>query len=492
MLFVMSFIGIAAPTCCRWTSSGACGSAETDECTEMFEYLEHKTTTHVFEDIDGCLGPDRAQWHWQFDGTTSNATVTGSNGSRPVPTPLKVTHAANCSSEAPTLSLQLDTVVTGKMIVGGYDVGAILSSMVLSPPPSPPASPPASASSCCRWTPTGACASQSHACTDLHEYLEHKTTTHEFVEVAGSSCLGSDETKWSWQFDGSTGNVTLSSAGSVVTKMPTPLLVSHSADCSATNLTLQMDTVATGRLIVGGIDVFSALESLGAAGLAPADRRLAQPEEPSPAPPGLTTAVSALGEATQAGRRLSSDDSLCLRWTPSGESASFHCTQLHEYLERKTTTHVFDDVEACLGNDHTRWGWLYDGSSGNTTLTGDKGPHHILSPLEVTHSRASEGCRPTLTLPHDTVIIAGSLTVGGYDVAATIAQLREPSPPPSPPPPSPPPSQPPSPSPPWGFTFTSKADLQTAVNEFIDNQYSAENWPLTARKGSAHMSHVLL
>ena len=101
MLFFRSFIGIVAPSCCRWTSGGACGSAETDECTDMFEYLEHKTTTHVFEDIDGCMGPDQEQWHWQFDGTTSNATVTGSNGSRPVPTPLKVTHAANCSSEAP-------------------------------------------------------------------------------------------------------------------------------------------------------------------------------------------------------------------------------------------------------------------------------------------------------------------------------------------------------------------------------------------------------
>ena len=83
MLFVMSFIVIAASSCCRWTSGGACDPAETDECTEMFEYLEHKTTTHVFEDIDGCLGSDQAQWSWLFDGTTANTTVKGSNGSRP-------------------------------------------------------------------------------------------------------------------------------------------------------------------------------------------------------------------------------------------------------------------------------------------------------------------------------------------------------------------------------------------------------------------------
>ena len=58
-----------------------------------------------------------------------------------VPTPLKVTHAAECSSKAPTLSLQMDTVVLGSLTVGGYDVAAtlaLLSSFVSPPPPMPP------------------------------------------------------------------------------------------------------------------------------------------------------------------------------------------------------------------------------------------------------------------------------------------------------------------------------------------------------------------
>ena len=61
------------------------------------------TTTHHFEDVDACLGSDPKTWAWQFDGTASSTTL--SNGQAAVvavPTPLKVTHAADCSGTAPT------------------------------------------------------------------------------------------------------------------------------------------------------------------------------------------------------------------------------------------------------------------------------------------------------------------------------------------------------------------------------------------------------
>jgi hypothetical protein len=43
----------------------------------------------------------------------------GSAAVAAVPTPLKVTHAADCASTAPTLSLQMDTVALGSVTVGG-------------------------------------------------------------------------------------------------------------------------------------------------------------------------------------------------------------------------------------------------------------------------------------------------------------------------------------------------------------------------------------
>ena len=89
---------------------------------------------------------DSAKWAWQFDGTTSSTTlsgrhvVTGANQVVTVPTPLKVTHAADCAGTAPTLSLQMDTVALGSLEVGGYDVAEALTRLT-SPPSSPPTSP---------------------------------------------------------------------------------------------------------------------------------------------------------------------------------------------------------------------------------------------------------------------------------------------------------------------------------------------------------------
>ena len=139
-----------AASCCRWTPDNTCGSVGY-ACSSMHEFLERKTTTHSFADVDQCLGTaDQGKWSWGFDGSaTHNATagtagvVTLSNdgaSALTMPTPLLVEHAADCSAVAPTLTLQLDTVALGSLTVGGFDVGATLLS--LTTPPSPPATPP--------------------------------------------------------------------------------------------------------------------------------------------------------------------------------------------------------------------------------------------------------------------------------------------------------------------------------------------------------------
>jgi hypothetical protein len=59
-----------APTCCRWTADGTCGTVPAERfevCTHMHEYLETKTTTHEFADLDTCLGPDASKWSAKFD-----------------------------------------------------------------------------------------------------------------------------------------------------------------------------------------------------------------------------------------------------------------------------------------------------------------------------------------------------------------------------------------------------------------------------------------
>ena len=88
-----------------------------------------------------------------------------------------------------------------------------------------------SAATCCRWTPGGTCSSGdvTSGCTELHEYLEHKTTTHEFAAI--ETCLGTDSTKFGFSYDGTTSNVTLSYDSSAVAAIPTPLKVSHAANC---------------------------------------------------------------------------------------------------------------------------------------------------------------------------------------------------------------------------------------------------------------------
>ena len=69
---------------------------------------------------------------------------------------------------------------------------------------------------CCRWTPDSTCGAAVEAdlyrtCTGLHEYLEAKTTTYEFADVANAQCLGPTSSNWKWEYNGHHGNVTLKS-----------------------------------------------------------------------------------------------------------------------------------------------------------------------------------------------------------------------------------------------------------------------------------------
>ena len=109
----------AAPTCCRWTADGTCGTVPADRfevCTHMHEYLESKTTTHEFADLDACLGPDASKWSAKFDGASSNVTLSyDAAAMATLKTPLKVTHAADCGNVPPTLNVQMDTVHDGSL-----------------------------------------------------------------------------------------------------------------------------------------------------------------------------------------------------------------------------------------------------------------------------------------------------------------------------------------------------------------------------------------
>lgn len=132
---------LSAPTCCRWTADGTCGSVAADRlepCTLLHEYLESKTTTHEFSDVDTCLGADESRWSFKYDGASTNQ-LTLSNGANTfsgavtLKTPLKVTHAADCNVTAPTLNVQMDTVHDGTFTLGGATVESAVRLLVGAP-----------------------------------------------------------------------------------------------------------------------------------------------------------------------------------------------------------------------------------------------------------------------------------------------------------------------------------------------------------------------
>jgi len=110
-------------SCCRWTNGGTCLSADvTTACTRLHEYMEHKTTTHVFEDVSSCPGSDpSALFHAQ---TAEVAMSSGGSEVARVPTPLRVTHASDCTGA--TMRVQLNTTVGGNLDVeGSLTVGGV-------------------------------------------------------------------------------------------------------------------------------------------------------------------------------------------------------------------------------------------------------------------------------------------------------------------------------------------------------------------------------
>ena len=76
----------------------------------------HHARVRVFGRVlDGCLGGDESSWSAMFDGNHSNITMSGDAGETSIMTPLKVTHSANCRTTAPTLTVQMDTAMSGTL-----------------------------------------------------------------------------------------------------------------------------------------------------------------------------------------------------------------------------------------------------------------------------------------------------------------------------------------------------------------------------------------
>ena len=128
----------SSPTCCRWTQGNECPAEQSDarhkKCTNLHEYLEHKTTTHVFEDVDSCLGTDDTAWGFRYHTADRNASVilSGSSGEVSMPTPLKVTHGSGCT--ASLLTMQLNTDIAGSLTLNGAAIRPIdLSTTTLNP-----------------------------------------------------------------------------------------------------------------------------------------------------------------------------------------------------------------------------------------------------------------------------------------------------------------------------------------------------------------------
>ena len=84
----------------------------------------------------------------------------------------------------------------------------------------------------------------------MHEYLEHKTSTH-VMEEDGSGATCMDSSTDTWTFDPVTGEVVVSADSSEKVRVPTPLKVTHTADCNST-MELQLSTTAASDLTVAG------------------------------------------------------------------------------------------------------------------------------------------------------------------------------------------------------------------------------------------------
>ena len=136
--------------CRAWSLAQGPSSLHTHRPTSVVGFYN----AHRFLDAENaqCLGSDKDAWSASFDGSTAAVTLSNAAGVvTTTPTPLKVTHAVNCTAELPTLTLQLPTVAASTLLVGGYDVaaafaklGATLANASESSPTSPPPSSPPS------------------------------------------------------------------------------------------------------------------------------------------------------------------------------------------------------------------------------------------------------------------------------------------------------------------------------------------------------------
>ena len=167
--------------------------------------LWNRTTTHRFADVDTCLGSDQSKWGWEFNGASANATAgtrgrvtlsTDGTAATQLPTPLKVSYPTDCSGTPPTMSIQLDAVVAGRLTVGGFDVAATLASLQAGPtPPVPPSPPPSPESPPPPAAPpeTGSLVWEGKYCETnfwLNQYVSDPTDCVPFVRNE-PSCVGS-------------------------------------------------------------------------------------------------------------------------------------------------------------------------------------------------------------------------------------------------------------------------------------------------------------
>jgi len=92
------------------------------QCTGLHEYLESKTTTHVFADLSSCPGTDGVP---SFRGTTGEVVLSSADGVEQtrVFTPIKVNHAAGCGGA--TMELQLNATA-GTLVVDDLTVQGTL------------------------------------------------------------------------------------------------------------------------------------------------------------------------------------------------------------------------------------------------------------------------------------------------------------------------------------------------------------------------------
>ena len=233
--------------------------------------------------------------------------------------PLRVRRSPRCRRrsdarrDGATLSLQLDTVVVGSLEVGGYDVAAEL------------------------WRSVP------------------------LRRLATSRARPADATYWLFSAGPGIRRRASSTRAAACTAMPpaTPTCIEESGVCQlcrglSGNTYYSCSYGATGTWY-GGVNISVATNNTNRCDQS--GRRLEQ----ASAPEGRRLAVfPGDGPLSTNGR--------CGYVSNEGQEK---CSALHEYLESKTTTRVFDDIDACLGTDQSAWAWRHDGATSDvTTLSG--------------------------------------------------------------------------------------------------------------------------